>query len=158
MIIIKINKLSIYWQFSNQILIAACRRCGKESTKSHGQSQSEITTIHLSYGADLQLAQIRHMAELASWRGVPNLPQDYMDLLPVFPREKLTLTDFLGKGAFGEVCKTFYFVSKKSNPNDQVNVIPLVVVNSVIILINICQCNMTQKELKNQRVVFKTSW
>nr|XP_039261485.1 proto-oncogene tyrosine-protein kinase ROS-like isoform X1 [Styela clava]XP_039261486.1 proto-oncogene tyrosine-protein kinase ROS-like isoform X1 [Styela clava] len=87
------------------ITFVACRRCGQMAVTYQTPPSSDITTIHLSYGADLQLAQLRHMTEIANYRGVEGVPPDYMDLLPLFPREKLSLTDFLGKGAFGEVFK-----------------------------------------------------
>lgn len=87
--------MSIY--FHNLV----CRH--RKARKQTSERMPEITTIHLSYGTDLQLAQIRHMAELSDFQGVPDLPNDYMDLLPLFPRERLTLHELLGKGAFGEV-------------------------------------------------------
>ncbi|XP_041115905.1 proto-oncogene tyrosine-protein kinase ROS-like [Polyodon spathula] len=70
--------------------------------------KGDIATLHVNYNPDLELAQIRGMntavIQTNVWYTSSFLPSQLeLELLPVFPREKLTLRSFLGSGAFGEV-------------------------------------------------------
>ncbi|XP_067848326.1 proto-oncogene tyrosine-protein kinase ROS-like [Heptranchias perlo] len=74
----------------------------------HNKQKGDITTLHVNYNPDLELALIRDMnasvIQTNIWYTSSCLPtQVELESLPLFPREKLTLLNFLGSGAFGEV-------------------------------------------------------
>uniref|UniRef100_UPI00398EDE67 proto-oncogene tyrosine-protein kinase ROS-like n=1 Tax=Pristiophorus japonicus TaxID=55135 RepID=UPI00398EDE67 len=74
----------------------------------HDKQKGDITTLHVNYNPDLELALIRDMnasvIQTNIWYTSSCLPtQVELESLPLFPREKLTLQNFLGSGAFGEV-------------------------------------------------------
>ncbi|XP_078088015.1 proto-oncogene tyrosine-protein kinase ROS-like [Mustelus asterias] len=74
----------------------------------HNKQMGDVTTLHVNYNPDLELAWIRDLnasvIQTNIWYTSSCLPT-HMELesLPLFPREKLTLLNFLGSGAFGEV-------------------------------------------------------
>ncbi|XP_042189964.1 proto-oncogene tyrosine-protein kinase ROS-like [Callorhinchus milii] len=72
------------------------------------KQKGDITTLQVNYNPDLELALIRDMnasvIQTNIWYTSSCLPtQLEHESLPLFPREKLTLLNFLGSGAFGEV-------------------------------------------------------
>ncbi|XP_067896101.1 proto-oncogene tyrosine-protein kinase ROS [Heterodontus francisci] len=74
----------------------------------HNKLKEDITTLRVNYNPDLELALIRDMnasvIQTNIWYTSSCLPtQVELESLPLFPREKLTLLNFLGSGAFGEV-------------------------------------------------------
>ncbi|XP_076818405.1 proto-oncogene tyrosine-protein kinase ROS-like isoform X2 [Clavelina lepadiformis] len=87
----------------------ACWRCRKRRRRKLAKKSlpPEITTVHINYGMDIELARIRHMTNLAiaagNQGGQLNLPSDYRARLNLFPRDQLKLGQLLGSGAFGEV-------------------------------------------------------
>ncbi|XP_078416259.1 proto-oncogene tyrosine-protein kinase ROS-like [Cetorhinus maximus] len=74
----------------------------------HNKQKRDVTTLHVNYNPDLELAWIRDMnasvIQTNIWYTSSCLPTHLeLESLPLFPREKLTLLNFLGSGAFGEV-------------------------------------------------------
>uniref|UniRef100_A0A4W3JUD3 Tyrosine-protein kinase receptor n=1 Tax=Callorhinchus milii TaxID=7868 RepID=A0A4W3JUD3_CALMI len=68
------------------------------------KQKGDITTLQVNYNPDLELALIRDMNASVIQTNICCLPtQLEHESLPLFPREKLTLLNFLGSGAFGEV-------------------------------------------------------
>ncbi|GCC33430.1 hypothetical protein chiPu_0011899 [Chiloscyllium punctatum] len=72
------------------------------------KQKGDTTTLHVNYNPDLELAWIRDMSasviQTNIWYTSSSLPAHVeFESLPLFPRQKLTLLNFLGSGAFGEV-------------------------------------------------------
>ena len=63
----------------------------------------------MNNGIDTELTKIRNLTNLAiaaaSHEGVRNIPINYREKLPFFPRDQLKLDAPLGNGNFGEVIK-----------------------------------------------------
>nr|XP_026693888.1 proto-oncogene tyrosine-protein kinase ROS isoform X2 [Ciona intestinalis] len=92
------------------IFIIACWRCRVlRRRKKKLRHLRDITTIRIDSGMDVELARVRHMTNLAmaaaNHEGRINLPTDYRDRLPIYPRDQLKLGMLIGSGAFGEVYK-----------------------------------------------------